>query len=182
VEGVQVIFAELASRYSNKGHEASLKGLDFIDIKSLTPRDRFFHPVSWKIKTGFTRIPGNDDKDHLIYELNPGGGFTFGDERLGLAYVMMETGVNAGSWLDHGCNAGIGGSAGIVKTFPYSIKAHLYLRGMCYFLGDQFGDVQARARVSYTMSRLQAFSFDVQTRRTDDSRVNEIETLWNLYF
>ncbi len=182
VEGAKLIFAEVALRYSNTRQEAFLERLDLIDILSLTPRDRFFRPVSWKVTTGLTRLPGEGDKDRLVYQLNPGGGFTFRSAWAGLVYAMLETGVNAGGSLEHGCNAGIGGSAGVVKTFTRAFKAHLSLRGMSYGLGDRFGDVRARSQATFTISPFQAVSFEAERRRTDGRFLTELGTHWNLFF
>jgi len=181
VEGAQLIFTDIALRYSNTRHELSLHGLDVIDIRSLTPRDAFFSPVSWKIWTGLTRIPERDDKDRLVYGVNPGGGFAFRNGVLGLTYMMLETGLNAGGSLEHGYNAGIGGSAGLIRTHgPF--KAHLWLRGMSYGLGDTFGDVQAALQASVSLGQRQGLAFDLTRRRTGGYYQTEVKTLWNLYF
>ena len=181
VEGAKLIFAEVALRYSNTRREAFLESLDLIDILSLSPRDRFFRPVSWKT-TGLPRLPGKGDMDPLVYQLNPGGGLTFRNDWAGLVYAMMETGVNAGGSLEHGCNAGIGGSAGVVKTISRSFKVHLSLRGMSYGLGDRFGDARARSQATFTISPFQAVSFEAERRKTGGRSLTELGTHWNLFF
>src|SRR3989338_4713419 len=74
VEGSQIVFADTTLRYYNDGR-IRLESFDMIDISSFSPRSNFFQPLSWKIKTGFSRKTYHDEK-HLIYQVNPGFGLT----------------------------------------------------------------------------------------------------------
>jgi hypothetical protein len=67
IEGAQLIFADAAFRYFPSDRKFILEDLDVIDIISLTPRDKFFNPVSWKVKTGLMRISGKDDMRITLY-------------------------------------------------------------------------------------------------------------------
>ena len=60
-DGSQIVFSEAAVRWYPKDDQVRLQRWDLIDIVSFAPRDDFFHPVSWKVKTGLaTRdFPGN---------------------------------------------------------------------------------------------------------------------------
>ncbi len=53
---------------------------------------------------------------------------------------------------------------------------------MSYGLGDTFGDVQASAQSSLTLSRRQSIALDVTRRKTGGFYQTEIKTLWNLFF
>ena len=77
IEGAQIIFGDAALRFYSSERKLVLQKLDIIDIISLSPRDIFFQPFSWKIKTGLVQRTGGDGRDHLVYGLNPGGGVSY---------------------------------------------------------------------------------------------------------
>jgi hypothetical protein len=135
VEGAHLVFTDVGARYYPEDNKLSLENLDIIDIFSLSPRDRFFKPVSWKIKTGLTRITAEDGDDHLVYGLNPGGGFAFRDMRIGLLYSMLETNLYLGGVLEDNYAAGAGGSAGCIGHINDSWKVHVFARDIYYVLG-----------------------------------------------
>jgi hypothetical protein len=182
VEGAQLIFAELGLRHYPSGHKLSLQFLDIIDIFSLSPMDPFFHPISWKIKTGFTRIAGDDRHEHLVYEVNPGGGIAFQNSVAGLTYIMLETGFNAGGALEHNNAVGIGGSAGFLKRPRDFWKVHVFARDIYYGLGDTFNDFEAAVQQSFHLNPNQSISVDVSRRKTRDLYQTEAKVHWNFFF
>lgn len=182
VEGAQLIFADLGLRHYPEKHKLSLQDLDVIDIVSLTPEDEFFHPVSWKVKTGLTRMVCNDGREHLVYELNPGGGLAFKNDTFGLAYMMLETGFNVSGALEHNNAVGIGGSAGLLKKLNERWKVHVFMRDIYYALGDTFNDGEAVLQQSFMLNRRQTITVDVLRRKTRDFYQTEAKALWNFFF
>jgi hypothetical protein len=182
LEGAQLIFGDFALRYYSSDHKLILENLDIIDIFSLTPRDKFFHPISWKIKTGLTRIVGDDDHDHLVYEVNPGGGFAFKNDVLGLMYVMLETDLNVGGALKDDYAAGAGGSAGVIKSINDFWKVHFYTRDLYYGFGDHFNTFEATIQQNITLNPDQSISLDGTRRKEHGFYQTELKVLWNLFF
>ncbi len=182
VEGAQLIFTDVAFRYYPSDRRFILEYLDIIDIFSLTPRDRFFQPISWKVKTGLSRIPARDDKDHLSYGLNPGGGFAFKYDKVGLLYIMLETDLKVCGALEDNYTAGAGGSAGVLRKMNNSWKAHVFLKGLSYGLGDRFNTLEATMQQSFVINTDQSLSLDITRRRTRDFYHTEAKALWNIYF
>ena len=182
VEGAQLIFTEAAFRYYPSDRKISLENFDIIDIISLTPRDKFFHPISWKVKTGLTRMTLKDDKDHLVYEVNPGGGFAYKYDMVGLMYTMLETDLKVSGALKYDYAAGIGGSAGVMRKLSNYWKAHLFVKGLSYGLGDRFNTFEASVQQSFTINADQGISVDVTRRKTREFYQTEAKVLWNLFF
>lgn len=182
VEGAQLIFADIALRYYPEDRRLLLESLDVIDIVSLSPRDRFFSPVSWKLDTGLIRVNRDDDESHLIYQINPGGGMAFGSMKTGLFYGMLETGLNLGGALEKRYAAGAGGSAGIVRVVGGPWKIHAYLRDIYYGLGDSYNLFEAVLQQSFAISPDQSIQADISRRRTGDFAQTEFRILWNLFF
>ena len=146
--GSQIDFFSLALRYTPERERAELKSFDFIDIVSLSPRHPFFQPVSWKVTTGFHQRPFDDGDDHLVYRLNPGGGFTWGESRL-MGYLMVETDALAGGRFRHGHAIGLGGSAGVLANPLPAWKLQLTARQLWYELGDRHNALEVALRQNF---------------------------------
>ena len=182
LEGAQLIFGDLALRYYPRYHKLNLDSLDVIDIFSLTPRDKFFHPISWKIKTGLTRVVGDDNQDHLVYQINPGGGFAYKNSQLGLMYMMLETGLNVGGALERNYAAGAGGSIGVIKDVFDIWKVHFLVKDLYYGLGDTYNAFEATIQQNFTIDTDQSISVDVSRKKTREFYQTEAKVLWNLFF
>ncbi|MCE5274750.1 MAG: DUF4105 domain-containing protein [Deltaproteobacteria bacterium] len=182
VKGAQLIFTDLTLRHYPSDHKLTLEGLDVIDIVSLSPRDKFFHPISWKIKTGFTRIQGEDDEDHLVYEVNPGGGFAFENVRTGLMYGMLETNLNISGGLKHKYAAGAGGSVGIIRHMSEFWKVHLFVRDLSYGLGDRSNVLEAAMQQNFAITPDRSISVELKREKSHRFYQTEAKALVNLFF
>jgi hypothetical protein len=182
LEGAQLVFGDFALRYYPRYHKLTLDSLDVIDIFSLAPRDKFFHPISWKIKTGLTRITGDDNQDHLVYQINPGGGFAYKDSQLGLIYMMLETGINVGGALERNYAAGAGGSMGVIKDVNGIWKVQLLMKDLYYGLGDTYSGFEAGILQNFTINTDQSISMDISRKKTREFYQTEAKVLWNLFF
>jgi len=182
IEGAQLIFGATKLRYYDKTGSLRLESFDIVDIFSLSPADMFFHPVSWKIKTGLTRVADKDNDERLVYELNPGGGLSFKGDTLGLVYMMLETDVLIGSALEHDNAAGMGGSAGLIKTIDRSLKVHFGIKDIYYGLGDTFNSFEAFANANITIDPNKAMMLNASRNRTRDIYSTEVSVLWNIFF
>ncbi len=78
-KGAQINFFDFTLRYDKEDEIVRLHEWMIIDIYSLSPRDRFFKPVSWKVNTGFVRRPiGENYENRLVYSVNGGFGLNYG--------------------------------------------------------------------------------------------------------
>ncbi len=182
VEGAHLVFADVGARFYPEDNKLSLESLDIIDIFSLSPRDEIFHPISWKVKTGLSRITARDGDDHLVYGLNPGGGFAYKSDELGLMYWMLETNLYAGGILEKNYALGAGGSAGLVKRIRGPWKAHVFARDLYYVLGDTFNSFEAGVQQNFTLEQNQSITLDLTRRKTRDFFQTETKLLWNVFF
>lgn len=181
-EGAQIIFSSVALRYYPGHGSLQLDNVDFIDIVSLTPRDEFFQPISWKVKTGFERRILADDADHLIYRLNPGGGFAWQNNLFGLYYAMVETDLNVGRPLEDNYSLGIGGSAGFIKLLTDSWKLHLFVRDIYYGLGDTTNAIEAGVLQNFAITANTSVGASVSYSRSHGSDQTEAKVSFNLFF
>lgn len=179
--GSQIDFANLVLRYTPERNQLALQTFDLIDIVSLSPRHAFFKPVSWKVTTGFHQRQFEDADDHLVYRLNPGGGFTWGDERV-MAYLLMETeGLLSGRFRDSFA-LGIGGSAGVLATPLPAWKVHLAARQLWYELGDPHRGLEVSLRQNFAVNEKFSVVFEVGRERTFGRYVTDGSLLLNYYW
>jgi hypothetical protein len=90
--GAQINIGNLDLRLEDDGR-IDLERLDLVDILSLSPRDRFFQPLSWSVNTGVERQQV-DGRTHRVAQVNGGVGATrawAGDQRVyGLVTSRLE--------------------------------------------------------------------------------------------
>ena len=182
VEGAQIVFADIALRYYSSDHRLLLQKLDIIDIISVSPRDAFFDPYSWKITTGLLRRTGNDDDDHLVYEVTPGGGVSYKLSGKSMVYVFGETGLLLGGGLDENYAVGIGASAGLLTSLTLDWKIHLLGRGMFYNLGDRHNAWEVGLHQNFALTTNTSLRLELGFSRTHGYERPEAGLYWNIYF
>jgi hypothetical protein len=72
-----------------EGNHWQVQRVDLIEITSLSPRDAFFKPLSWRVDTGLDR-QWTDGDDVLVPQVNGGAGWTFAPAR-GLTVFALAT-------------------------------------------------------------------------------------------
>ncbi len=115
--------------------------LDLVDIFSITPRTRFFKPLSWKVYTGFER-QFTHGVDQLTYHLTGGAGGSWQLFSSGQAYALATARLEINEQLDRAIEPAVGFSAGILQLFGWT-TARLDLGG------EQFSDGIYRLRAGY---------------------------------
>jgi len=180
--GSQIDFANLFLRYTPEHKRLRLQRLDLIDIVSLSPRHAFYQPVSWKVTTGLRRVPFADRDDHLVYQLNPGSGFTWGNNR-SMAYALFETDLMVSGRFRDSFTAGAGGSLGLLFNPLPAWKMHLRARNIWYLAGE---DRHRRRQIELSQNlRLTANAslvFEIGQQRSFEHTSTEASLLVNLYW
>jgi hypothetical protein len=107
IKGSQLQFLNGSIRYydSQKKHHIELDKFNFIDIRSLTPRDDFFSPLSWQVSVGAHRIQTSAENRFLTSYLNGGAGFSYALGSSAL-YAMGGAELNISSHLQRSIRLG----------------------------------------------------------------------------
>ncbi len=181
LEGSQIDFLNLVLRaYPDEG-KLELHALDLINIVSLAPRNRIFRPVSWKVNTGLVQKTSADGSDHLVYHLNPGGGFAW---KLGggVAYLFGETAGQMGGRLEESYALGVGGSVGWLGHLREGWKLHLRGRQIYFLAADAHRE--GALHLDQTWRLHPDHSLNLNLGRSKESGVlsNEAVLSWNLYW
>jgi len=181
-EGSHIVFGNTTMRYYPSLNRLKVESLDFIDILSITPRDLFFHPLSWKIRTGLVQRYMENAREHMIYQLNPGGGFSYKYNPLGIWYAMAEADLAVGGAMKEKYALGIGASVGLIKKVSDSLKIHLCARNIYYGIGDYHNYFEALVQANYTMSTNTSLAFQITRTKTRSIYQTEGTFSWNIFF
>lgn len=182
VEGSQINFFDIRARYYFREEEARLQNFRLIDIVSLAPRDKFFKPVSWKVTTGFDQETMSDGRESLLYRVNPGGGFAWKTEFLGISYLMLETDMTVGDKLRNKYAIGIGMSAGFLKNVTDRWKIGLSVKGISYQLGDDHGSVKGAITQNFELTTNNSIALSLEQEQSFGYNRSDAKLSWCLYF
>ncbi len=179
--GSQIDFGNLALRYYPGKGRFELHALDLISIVSISPRDRFFKPVSWKVETGFLQKTFADGNDHLVYDLNPGRGYAY--KRFGgLFYGMLEADFQVSGRFRHDYTAGIGGSAGVIKNITQAWKVYLWGKKIYYELGDDHRSLEGNLGQNFRISTNHSLTIELSRHKEFGNYYSEASLSWNYYW
>jgi len=182
VPGSQIIFGEAVGRYYHDDSRFELEKFDIISIESISPRNRFFSPMSWKVKTGLYKKTFNENESHLVYRLNTGGGYAYSIPYIGTVYGMLEMVGDAGPSLDYNVAAGPGAGIGIISQ-PLSFwKMLINVSDHYYALGDTHNWFEAAIGHQLFFSRNFNIRADFIIRYIFDTWENEAAIQAMYYF
>ena len=176
-KGAQVNFMSVSGRYLTGTGEFLLQKLRPVDIVSLSPRDRFFQPVSWKVNFGVDRKILADGADRAIFRLNTGGGVAWDLPLLGLAYGMAEADLNMSDRFGHAAALGGGGSAGMLHQEAAFWTLHLYGSAFTYLI-ENHEEYRVAIDQQFALSRRAAIG--VKTKWEQSFGHNRTEALLEL--
>lgn len=181
LEGLQIQFADTTIRYYSNG-EFRLEDMDLIDVVSLTPRDNFFKPLSFKIGTGLTQKMYKNNEEYLIYQLKPGVGLAYKDKLIGLYYIMAETNLNIGGMFRDSYTLGAGIGLGTIKKISKSWKVNLSAEGLSYGLGDTFEEYNISAIQSFGLSKNNLLDISFVWKKVFEQDFTGVKLGWSYYF
>lgn len=181
-KGAQIEFMDTAFRYYPEDNNLVLNYIDIIDITSISPRDKFFQPVSWKVATGLTRKVMSDENESIVTYLKAGGGIAYDVEIIGLWYGILVTDIDLGNDLDQNYAIGAGIETGIIRNIGKDLKCHLYVNDSEFILGDTHNEFRAGLSVNYSIKHNKAFGIKVSRTISHNSNHAEGLIYWNVYF
>jgi hypothetical protein len=109
--GAQINFFDLTLHYS-PSKTLRLEDLTFLDVTSISPRDRFFQSISWHVDTGYGRklIPAQPVRERVPY-LNAGAGLAYSLGEDSVIAAFAESSAMRHSSLQHHGDVALGASA-----------------------------------------------------------------------
>ncbi len=182
IRGSQIDFLQIRGRYyGNNIDEARLESLRLIDIVSLSPWNRFFKPVSWKVATGVEQRTFTGDRDRLVAFVNGGAGIT-GQIGPALIFASVDGDLGAGSAYQDSFAASAGGTAGIMTTLAGWWKVNISVTDLEPVAGDIYRSRKGKIDQNITVNTNNSVSLLVSRERTNWVYRSEATMLWNYYY
>lgn len=181
-QGAQIEFCDVRLRYSFSNHLLQLQQLDLIDIMSISGRDAFFKPLSWKVDTGFHRKPMNDGEESLFYRLNAGTGLAVDHPLLGLSYAMVMGEADFTGALEENFAVGPGLICGMVKRVTPFLKSHLYGEVKWFMAGDSHSESAVAFLNNVKVSKNNQFSLELKWEHVRHWESLEASGVWHFFF
>ena len=176
LEGAQINLASLSVRATED--EAQLQRLDVIDIFSLTPRNDFFKPLSWRIYTGLEQQLTNGE-DHLAGHVTGGAGVTYTPWDKGYVFGLLTARLEINSQFQRDIEPALGISSGLLQHFSFG-TAQIELSGE-EFLNDEYRH-RARYLQNITLGRNHALQLSVLRQLQSDADFTEAQLSYHYFF
>lgn len=156
IDGSQLEMIHLKFRYNNERKATYLESFTLVDIYSLSPWDRWLHPLSWRVHTGLETLDdgAGNPENRMTYNLNGGSGYTwhlFGSRSM--MYVMWKGEGAIGSTFRDGYRGGVGGMTGLVIRTKGPFRLHVEAAALRFGIGDIKNEVRMSAVPSVSISR-----------------------------
>ena len=181
-QGVQIKSCDIRFRHYISDNKFVLDSLDMIDIVSISPRDRFFKPLSWKVRTGVYREIMADGKESPVYRLGTGGGLAYYNNLLGLGYLFLEPEFQYGTDLEKNFSFGGGLSIGLVKDISKWWKCHISARQIYFELGDDHASGRIALSQNFVLTRNNHIRIDASREKTFSRYNSEAKINWRWFF
>lgn len=178
--GAQINFLDFRGRYFADDNSLKLDRFTVIDILSLTPRDRFFKPVSWGVDTGLERMLTNAGATNGS-QVNGGGGVSYKVAGEHIAYGLAHGQLKVAKRFVNNYSMGAGVRSGLLLFFEHS-SANLEFRALRFALGETDNFFQARWRQSFPLGSQMSTRYILEHRYDRGQSDNRAELLLNWYF
>ncbi len=181
-QGAQIEFGDARMRYYPEDDVFKLQQLDIIDIVSISGRDAFFKPLSWKFDTGFHRKPTASGDESLYYRLNTGTGLAFDSTLWGLSYAMIQGEVDLAGSLEKSHAVGGGMTCGVIKAPAPFWQSHLFGEAMWFVAGDDHQAYSVGFNNNFRISKNTHISLELTWNKTRRWKKTGARALCHIFF
>ncbi len=158
LRGTQIEFFDFLLSYSQQ--KVRLEKATLLSIISLSPRGKFFKPISWRLGVGWNRAYLSES---AVFETHASGGFTWGNE-VGYTYLLADVLFNT----DEELSAGLGAIAGLTVYGGKAFKTNIETAQRLYDTGEEQWVFNASQHYRSSQNTALSLSYDyVQKYRED---------------
>jgi hypothetical protein len=174
--GAQIQYFDTAFRHYRGDDGVRLEHFIPLDMVSLTPRDEFFRPVSWKVNFGWIREHFSTDDEPLVFRASGGPGLAYNIpgsyDGHSVYYGYFETALDVGKQFERGYALGAGPRVGWLTDLSDRWRFNLYARSLRYGLGDAHNAREVVLEQRVALTRQSAVCLEL-------SRKQEFQNYWN---
>ncbi|SFR58203.1 protein of unknown function [Marinobacter daqiaonensis] len=175
--GAQLQFMRLDTRLYTDNQEFQIENLVGVEIRSLTPRDAFFRPLSWQVGFGGRRTELPTGNRVLTPYLEGGAGGTWRLTRKLSALAILTGDLEISKHLPRGYDVAPGADLSLLRQGDrFSLLTGL--RSKTWIISDQHRQDELYLEGAVHLGR--AYSIRASASRTH--HYERYETLWNLGF
>jgi hypothetical protein len=174
--GAQLQFLRLDARYYTDNNELQLEQLTGVEIRSLSPRDQFFLPLSWQVGFGARRSDNGTQRILTPYlEGGTGGSWLLAGKLQAFALVTADLEIDDD--LNRGYDAAPGADLGLLYQSSHaSVLAGA--RTKAWIVSSQHRQDQAYVKADWHIGR----EFSLFTEFTREEHYNRYQSTWHAGF
>ncbi len=180
--GAQINFMDLGLRHVEGSNRLELNELTVIDIFSLFPRDQFFHPISWKISTGYTHVGAPGEVPIALYRTHGGAGLAWSLANHTQVYGFAEVTADISGNLDKRYAVGGGASVGLYANPLDAWQVHFIAQAQELRFGARHREEFMMLEQSFALGQQQAIRVSVKRERVWNSTWSTVMLGWHTYW
>ncbi|MBL4711042.1 MAG: DUF4105 domain-containing protein [Gammaproteobacteria bacterium] len=178
--GAQINFLDFELRYFNEDEKLRLQKFTAINVLSLTPRDRYFLPISWGIDIAVERQPTRNSVTNAVQAV-----VDFGVSKdlynYAVISLMAELDMKVASKFEKGHSVGAGAVISLlIQESSYSLLSSL--RSVYFELGEKNLHQQFDVAYGYHFSFNDSLRITYIRSRDYDIYSNDIQLTYQRYF
>ncbi|MDR1694419.1 MAG: DUF4105 domain-containing protein [Lactobacillaceae bacterium] len=118
LKGAEINFLNITARHYDNGNKYVLNNVDLAGIKSLSPRDSLFKPISYTINASIDReMNPVSEEEGYVFNLKGGAGAAYELHKRLWVFMLLNAQVAYGGFLERNQWAGTGLGAGVISDF-----------------------------------------------------------------
>lgn len=173
LRGAQINIGDIHVR-ATEDDDVQLQRFDLVDIFSLTPRNRFFTPMSWRVLTGLERQL-TFGQDRLVTHVTGGMGATYQPLDDNYSYALLTLRLERNRGFDDTLAPAAGIMLGTLQHFGWS-TARLEVSG------QRFDNDEYRIRGTYIQNFVLSRNHAIQLRAKREKQPLTQFTEWGLAY
>jgi hypothetical protein len=186
VSGAQTEFFDIAVRDYSDGIGARVEDFTPLRIVSISPRNDFFQPLSWKMDAGWSRRRLADGSEPLVFNVHGGPGLAWAVpdtlRSSSMVYAFLESTLQADTRLENNFALGVGPRIGALVDLTGRWRAEAYAYEQSFVAGDKDTNWNVGLRQRYTLDREWALRLDISRERQEKQSWNTVLLSLHHYF
>jgi hypothetical protein len=182
IRGAQLEFLDASVRYWPGKDRVNLERLNFVNIVSVPPRNRFIRPFSWKVNVGLARRNFSDDDRPLTGHVNAGVGVSYDLPLKALAYAFAEGTAVVSDRFDEKIALGAGPSLGILFDASSRCRIGLTARLLAFTLGSSRTTYDVALTQRWELTPQSALRLELSQKREFGDSYSSVALNWQVFF
>jgi hypothetical protein len=170
--GAQLQFLRLDARYYADNSELQVEQLTGVEIRSISPRNRFFSPLSWQVSFGGRRTDTGRERVLAPY-LDGGAGGSWRVNQNTQAFALVTADLEIDDDLDRGYDAAPGADLGLLHQTPrFSLLGGVKTK--VWIAGSQHRQDLLYGKANWHLGR----NFSVFTEFSREDHFDRMQNTW----